>query len=170
MKNDYYEQAQESTDDEDNSGSTNVSKTHIYLADTADPDERGVALNHNTEARELTKSSGDLYRAFTKRGDSRQAWSISDTLSHIVGDFKRLTDHLPDAPSVWVNFMEELIDAAEDSFNGDNLTALRMFEPTPKEVAVYVETHSSDGDDEEHTIEDLENAIEAVKDARDDDE
>lgn len=170
MNVNYDEELEEESNDDDNSGSSNVSKSHIYFCDTADPDERGVALNHNTDSRELTKQGGDLYDAFTQREGGKNVWSLSDVFSHIAVNYGKLTDHLPERPSVWVDFTEKLFDAVEDSFDGDNMAALDLFGPSPEEMAAYVANHSADDEDDELTIDDLENAIEAVRDARDDDE
>jgi len=164
MNVNYDEEMEDGKDDEDNSGSKNVSKSHIYFCDTADPDERGVALNHNTDSRELTKQGGELYDALTQRKNGKNVWSLSDVFSHIAVNYAKLTDYLPERPDVWVDFTESLFDTVEASFDGDNMPALDLFGPTAEEMAAHT------ANDDEMSIDDLENAIEAVRDARDDDE
>jgi len=164
MNVNYDEELEEESNDDDNSGSSNVSKSYIFLCDTADPDERGVALNHNTDSRELTKQGGDLYDAFTQREGGKNVWSLSDVFSHIAVNYAKLTDYLPERPDVWVDFTESLFNTVEASFDGDNMPALDLFGPSAREMVAYA------ANDDEVSIDDLEKHIEDVRDARGDDE
>lgn len=127
------------SNESENNDTDSISTSHLYVVQKGDPSGRGAGLNHNPDAYDLVKENGEVYKAFTKKGDGRKmTWSLSDTTSHILAAYEPLVEVFDAPPAGYAAMTRDLMNAVAEMVEGDFDAIMDFAEPDEAAIVDYV--------------------------------
>lgn len=150
LANKFGSNEEKGAEDESGSDGSTTSTAHLYIVENGDPDARGAGQNHSQSAWSLVKQGGTLYKAFTERDGQRYAWTVSDSLSHMLDHMEPTVSAFDFSTKNYVALfcqaLEGLAQVAEDD---NHQTYLELYEPSGSDLAEYVRNSDNFEDAEE---------------------